>query len=93
MIVRFTRRVESDLNAIHSYLVERTPQGAANVGASLKSALWRIALHPAGATKITSTLFVKILTDHPYKIFYRVRDNVAEVVHVRHAARSKWPAE
>jgi plasmid stabilization system protein ParE len=93
MIVRFTRRAESDLNAIHSYLVERSPQGAANVGASLQSAIWRIALHPAGATKISPTLFVKILTDHPYKIFYRVRDNVADIIHVRHAARRQWPAQ
>jgi plasmid stabilization system protein ParE len=90
MIVRFTRRADSDLNAIHSYLVERSPQGAANVGASLQHAMWRIALHPAGATKISPTLFVKILTHHPYKIFYRVQDDVADIVHIRHAARHQW---
>ena len=90
MIVRFTRRAEADLVSIHSYLIERSPQGAANVGASIQRGIRFIADHPLGGTKINPPLFVKILTDYPYKIFYRIHEHHIEIVHIRHAARRQW---
>ncbi len=90
MIVRLTPRAEKDLLFIHAYLVRRSPKGAAGVGASLEAAVQFIAAHPLAALEIKPSLFMKTLTDYPYKIFYRVRDDAVEVVHFRHAARREW---
>ena len=90
MIVRFLPRAEGDLESIRSYLIERSPQGANNVGASIERGIQFIADHPLGGTKIKPPLFAKVLTDYPYKIFYRVCDGYVEILHIRHAARRQW---
>ncbi len=30
---------------------------------------------------------------YPYKIFYRARDGIAEIVHIRHSARRPWSGD
>ena len=91
MIVRFTRRAESDLDAIVDYLVAFSPEGARRVAASLREAIQIIADHPFGGLKTTRpTLYVKIVPRYPYKVFYRVREDVIEVIHIRHASRRPW---
>jgi toxin ParE1/3/4 len=93
VIVRFTRRAESDLAGIIDYLVGLSPEGARSVAASLQETLRVIDEHPFGGRKtMRPMLFVKIVPRYPYKIFYRVRHGVIEIVHIRHAARRRWIA-
>lgn len=33
---------------------------------------------------------VKLVKEYPYKIFYPVRDEVVEIIHVRHPSRRPW---
>jgi plasmid stabilization system protein ParE len=93
MIVRFTPRAESDLAEILDFLIALSPEGARRVAASLEEAIRVIANHPFGARKTgRPLLFVKIVLRYPYKIFYRVRDDAIEIVHIRHASRRPWIA-
>ena len=36
------------------------------------------------------TLRVKIVLGFRYKIFYRIREDIIEIVHVRHTSRRPW---
>jgi toxin ParE1/3/4 len=36
---------------------------------------------------------VRFIVRYPYKIFYRVRDDVVEIAHIRHTSRRPWRAE
>ena len=93
MIVRFTRRAESDLAAIVDYLAKVSPEGGGRVAASLRETIQVISDHPFGGLKtVRPMLFVKIVPQYPYKVFYRVRDDIIEIVHIRHAARRPWIA-
>jgi toxin ParE1/3/4 len=93
MIVRFTRRAERDVAEILDYLAVRSPKGASNVAASLQEAIRVVTVHPRGGrrTRLPS-LFVKIVPNYPYKIFYRVSDEAVDIVHIRHASRRPWTA-
>jgi toxin ParE1/3/4 len=73
MIFRFTRRAEADLIAIHDHLERRSPEGARRVGASLLQTIGIVASYPqSGASTRWPQLFVKIVPNYPYKIFYGV---------------------
>ena len=93
MIVRFTRRAESDLAAIVDYLAKVSPEGRHRVAASLREAIQVVSEHPLGGLRtMRPTLFVKIVPRYPYKVFYRVRKGAIEIVHIRHASRRRWIA-
>ena len=94
MIVRYTQRAEDDL-ADNSRLPRLlySPEGARRVAASLEETIRITADHPFGARKTTRPmLLVKIVRRYPYKIFYRVREDAVEIVHIRHASRRPWIA-
>jgi len=91
VIVRFTPRAESDLAGILDTLAAISPEGARSVAASLQESIGLVADHPYGGRKTARpTLLVKIVPRYPYKIFYRVRDDTVEIVHIRHASRRPW---
>lgn len=90
MILRITSRAEGDIAAILSYIMERSPLGASRVGASIRQGLDFIAAHPTGGQRVRPSVRVKILTDYPYKIFYRLNGEFIEIVHVRHTSRRQW---
>jgi toxin ParE1/3/4 len=93
MIVRFTQRAENDLAGILDYLIALSPEGARRLAASLEESIRVIAEHPlAGRRTSRRLLSVKVVPRHPYKIFYRARDDVIEIVHIRHASRRPWMA-
>jgi len=93
VIVRFAPRAAADLAAIVDYLVAVSPEGSRSVAASLQEAIRIIADHPFGGRKTARPLLlVKIVPRYPYKIFYRVRNDAVEIVHIRHAARRPWTA-
>jgi toxin ParE1/3/4 len=88
MIVRFTRRAETDLAQIFDYVAALSPEGARNVASSLREAIRVIGDHPLSGRKTQRPMvFVKIVPRYPYKIFYRLRDDAIDIVHIRHASR------
>jgi plasmid stabilization system protein ParE len=58
---------------------------------SIYSAIAFIAENPHGAAATDeSTVRVKVIVEYPYKIFYRIGTDAAEVLHIRHSARRPW---
>ena len=96
MIIRYSRRATRDLEAIHAYLVQRSPQGALNVLRAIYGSIEFIRRYPqaAGATSIPG-IRVMIVRRYRFRIFYRVveAESVAEIVHVRHTSRRPWAGD
>ena len=91
MNIRYTRRAARDLDTILAYIMERSPQGASNVDAALQQSLRFLAEHPrAGKKTIEPALFVLIVPNLPYKIFYKIGDRTIDLIHIRHSARRVW---
>jgi len=91
MIVRFTPRAEADLSAIHAHLERRSREGARRGAASLEQTLNVVARHPgSGASTSRPQVFVKIVPNYPYKIFYRVTERSVDILHIRHSGRRPW---
>ena len=90
MTVRYTPRAEADLLAIASYIAQRSSGGAPRVGDSIRRTIAVIEAHPLAGKSVRAGLYMRIVTDYPYKIFYRFGGADIEIVHVRHAARRPW---
>jgi len=92
MRVRYTPRAFADREEIFDYLVQRSPVGARNVMTSIRDALVELTEHPhSGYRADDADLRVKFLSRYPYKIFYRARNEIVEIIHIRHTARRPWP--
>jgi toxin ParE1/3/4 len=90
MRVRLTPRAYADREEIFNYLHSRSPSGARNVLASIRDALTQLSEQPhSGYATDEPNVRVQYLR-YPYKIFYRVRDDAIEIIHIRHTARRPW---
>jgi toxin ParE1/3/4 len=91
MKVRFSSQAFADREQIFEYLHARSPSGAHNVLASIREAVALLADQPySGYPTDDPEVRVKFVVRYPYKIFYRVRDDVVEIVHIRHTSRRPW---
>jgi len=94
MKVRYTRRAFADRERIFAYLHERSPIGARNVMARIKAAVLQLRDQPSSGYRTNDPYIrAKFVGRYPYKIFYRVRGDTVEIVHIRHSARSPWLEE
>ena len=90
MKVRYTPEAFADRERIFEYLRERSAAGAKNVIASIRETVRQLEDHPlSGYETEDSNVRVIFVTRYPYKIFYRVRDEV-EILHIRHTSRRAW---
>jgi addiction module RelE/StbE family toxin len=93
VIIRYSPRAARDLEAIYSYLVEKSPKGAVNVLTAIYAAVEFIQRHQ-DATKSTSIPGIRamIVRRYRFKIFYRAvaSEGVIEIVHVGHTSRRSW---
>lgn len=91
MRVRFTPGAFADRERIFEYLHERSPSGARNVMARIRAAVSQLSDNPgSGVRTQDASIRVKFVGRYLYKIFYRVRDGVVEILHIRHTARRPW---
>jgi toxin ParE1/3/4 len=94
MRVRYTPEAFADRERIFEYLRERSPSGARNVMASIRDAVTLLSDQPYSGYKTDdSDVRVRFIIRNPYKIFYRVRDDVVEIAHIRHTSRRPWEGE
>jgi plasmid stabilization system protein ParE len=94
MKVRYTPEAFSDREQILEYLRERTPGGARNVASSIRGAIARLGDQPySGHQTDNPDVRVVFVVPHPYKIFYRIRDSVVEILHIRHTSRRTWTGD
>jgi toxin ParE1/3/4 len=86
--VRYTPQAFADRERILEYLRERSPGGARRVLASIRDAVRLLGEHPHSGYKTNDPeVRVKFVVQYPYKIFYRVRNDVVEIAHIRHTSR------
>jgi toxin ParE1/3/4 len=91
MRVRFSSEAFADREQIFEYLHARSPDGARNVLASIRAAVAQLADQPySGYQTDDPDVRVKFVIQYPYKIFYRVREEVVEIAHIRHTSRRPW---
>jgi plasmid stabilization system protein ParE len=91
MKVRYRPRARADLDAIHNYLNERNPHGAANVMRAIFAGVQFIAENPHATPRTDDpTVRVMIVRRYRYKIFYGVAGDAVEILHIRHGARRPW---
>jgi toxin ParE1/3/4 len=94
MRIRYTPEAFSDREGIFEYLRERSPSGARNVLANIRAAVSELREQPhSGYRADEPEVRVKFLIRYPYKIFYRIRNDVVEIVHIRHTSRRPWRGE
>lgn len=91
MKVRYTPRAQADLDAIYTYLDQRTPAGARAVKELIERRIASLAdfPHAAPATDDPGVRELTIIR-YPYKIYYEVSDEEVWVLHIRHTARRPW---
>jgi len=91
MRVRFSPEAFADRERIFEYLHARSPDGARNVLASIRTAVVQLADQPySGYQTDDPEIRVKFVIHYPYKIFYRVRVDAVEIAHIRHTSRRPW---
>jgi plasmid stabilization system protein ParE len=96
MNVEFAPRATRDLQEIGLYY--RTVAGEAiaiAVAQRIEHVINLIARQPKIAPLISrrSNVRVALILRYPYKIFYRVRADTVQVLHIRHTARRPWDPE
>jgi plasmid stabilization system protein ParE len=89
MRVRYAPRAFADREQIFDYLAQRSPSGA--VMATIRGAVEQLGDQPySGYATDTADVRVKFIGRYPYKVFYRVRGETVEIIHIRHTARRPW---
>ena len=96
MKVVYSGRAIADLELIASYY--RTladPNISRAVELRLHRVIDRIARHPDGAPRLAQRPQVRVahVVRYPYNIFYRVRGEAVEILHIRHTARRPWTGD
>jgi toxin ParE1/3/4 len=62
--------------------------------ASIRAAVAQLADHPySGYQTDDPDIRVKFVIRYPYRIFYNVREDVVEILHIRHTSRRPWPGK
>jgi toxin ParE1/3/4 len=75
MKVRYTPLARADREAIFQYLKERSPRGASNVIAAIRTPARQLADNPySGPATERPGIRVKLVGRYPYKLFYRILD-------------------
>ena len=94
MRVRYTPESFADRERIFEYLRERSQSGARNVMVSIRDAVKLLRNQPYSGYKTDDPdVRALFIIRYPYKIFYRVRDDIVEIVHIRHTSRRPWEGE
>ena len=93
MKVEYAVRAVRDLTEIGAYYRTAADERiAAAVGEQIARIIHLVAREPHIAPRLTQRPDVRVVLvlRYPYKIFYRVHDDVVEILHVRHTARRPW---
>jgi toxin ParE1/3/4 len=95
MKVIYTDEALKDLDEIADWLAVHYPAVAPAVEQRIRAVVARIGRWPESARRSAKRSGVRVvpLGRYPYKVFYRVRNNTVEILHIHHAARQPWDEE
>jgi toxin ParE1/3/4 len=86
----YSRRALADLDRIAAYYATNaSPTIAENIEHRLSNVIDRICQAPEAAPRVSqrSQARVVAVVRYPFRIFYRVRDDAADILHIRHTSR------
>jgi toxin ParE1/3/4 len=86
----YSRRALADLNGIASYYAANaSPAIAKSIERRLVNVIDRICRVPEAAPRVSQRSQVRVVAvvRYPFRIFYRVRDDTIDVLHIRHTSR------
>lgn len=91
MTLRLSEAARDDLRAIYAYYAERNPSSADRmVGTILKAANGLMLFPLMGRSGAVEGTRERVVTRYPYRIVYRIEEDVIVVLRVIHGAR-QWP--
>ncbi len=94
MKLHYRAQALADIDAIYSYIEERSPSGARSVLRAIYASIQLIAEHPLTYQRTDNpNIRVHVVRRYRYKIFYSVADDAIEIIHVRHTSRRPWTGE
>lgn len=93
MRVRVSPRARRDLQSIRDFYLAENSNAAERVAQEILRAIALLRHQPSiGIRSIRrSDIRSKLVTGLPYRIHYRIRGAVLEILHVRHTSRRPWP--
>jgi plasmid stabilization system protein ParE len=68
------------------------PEISAAIGERIAYVINRLTEHPHSGTRVGGRSGVRsvLALRYPYRIFYRVRSDAVEILHIRHTSRRPW---
>lgn len=89
MQVRFSLQAEADLREAYDFIAKDNPDAADRVLEAISGAVARLASGSFQGRELRLQDGRKLRTwvIPPYRLFYRIRDDVFEVVRIHHSAR------
>ena len=88
MNIVYAPRALRDLKGIAEYLTERSPPGARNVLAAIKSSIDALASFPEIGRSVDKASHRRMaVLRYPYIIFYRIAGDDLLILHIRHTSR------
>ena len=86
----YSRRALADLAEIATYYTaSASPAIADSIGRRLEDVIDRILRVPEAAPKLSQRSHIRVVAviRYPFRIFYRVRKDTIDILHVRHTSR------
>jgi toxin ParE1/3/4 len=86
----YSRQALADLEAIATYYsANASPATAQSIERRFVDVIERIRRAPESAPRVTqrSQVRVVLVVRYPFRIFYRVRGDTIEILHIRHTSR------
>jgi toxin ParE1/3/4 len=92
MRVRYLPRAFAELEAIHDYLSNRNPQSALRTAAAIRNSIVALVDFPEmGQPADHPNVRVLRSAHHSYRVYYVIKGDEIQILHIRHSAR-KQPA-
>jgi toxin ParE1/3/4 len=91
-LVYSTRAIRDLENIATYYRLASDPKVAAALTERIEQVIDRVARQPRTAPRVAGRRDVRVVLvlPYPYKVFYRERGDVVEILHIRHMARRPW---
>jgi plasmid stabilization system protein ParE len=96
MKIEYSLRAIRDLTAIGAYYRTNASETVANAAAErIRHVINVIGQHPHVAPQMRRRpgIRVAVVLQYPFLVFYRIRVDAIEIVHVRHTSRRPWSGD
>jgi plasmid stabilization system protein ParE len=89
----YSHRALADLAAIAAYYsANASPAIAESIGHRLRDVIEHIWYAPEAAPRLSQRSQIRVVSvvRYPFRIFYRMRDDTIDILHIRHTSRRPW---